>query len=104
MDSPVSIFLEDEELEKIDHLIEELSSKYRFVKEPEFLDRAGFYAQCLPSRLRRFLFDFKRTEPAQGFCTVSGFHAGSIPATPAHWKHETEGKGTNRPSMYLVLI
>lgn len=102
----VSLTLSPEEASEIALLIEDLSSMYTIASQAEFLDAAAYHAHSLPPRLRRFILDFKRDEPLQGFCTVSGFSIDvrSLAPTPHHWSAAVNAVGTNNPSMYLVLV
>src|SRR5687767_6434393 len=94
----VSLKLSAKEASQIELLIEDLSSVYTIASQSEFLDAAAFHAHSLPPRLRKFVLDFKREEPLQGFCTVSGFSidAGSLAPTPRHWSEAVNRVGANK--------
>ena len=72
IDSPVELYLHDAEVEKAQALAMRLAEAGADPTEPGFYDRSWPLVEQLPVRLRRFLEDFRRTEPAAA-CLVHGF-------------------------------
>jgi L-asparagine oxygenase len=64
--------------------------------DPAFYDRHGQAYQLLPSGLRSFLEQFRRTEPAAA-CLVHGFPVDdeNIGVTPQHWQRADGSESVN---------
>ena len=65
--------LSNDEAANLDTMLAEISSAFESVEDPVFLAECGVIAQEIPRRVRAFLHDFRRYEPAAGCCGIAGF-------------------------------
>lgn len=96
--------LTDEDIEAIQPLVREVSTRHGSVEEERFLDEASTYAQELPRRLREFLNTFRVREPS-GVCVISGYPVqdSKIGKTPAHWREGAGNPSTIEEEVFLNL-
>jgi Fe(II)/alpha-ketoglutarate-dependent arginine beta-hydroxylase len=99
------IALTDGEVDAVQRLLAGLCSRYESVDDPAFLNEAPVAAHELPRRVRCFLNDFKRLEPAGG-CLISGYpvEAHRIGPTPSHWKSREGVSPTLAEEMLFILF
>ncbi|HEX8176354.1 MAG TPA: guanitoxin biosynthesis L-enduracididine beta-hydroxylase GntD [Pyrinomonadaceae bacterium] len=99
------ILLTGEECASIRSLLNELTSKYSSVEDPQFLSEALVYAHELPRRVRSFLNDFKQSEQAPGICLISGYPPDNekLGRTPPHWRDKPAFSPALAEEMLLVL-
>lgn len=71
--------------------------------EPTFYDHHWDVAALLPTRVRRFLDDFRRHEPAAA-CVISGFPVddSSVGPTPGHWETADNDTVTEPQDRFLA--
>jgi Fe(II)/alpha-ketoglutarate-dependent arginine beta-hydroxylase len=101
----MNLELSDNEIESIRVLVTEVAAEYKSVEDEDFLKKASLYAHHLPWRLRSFLNEFRLTEPAPGFCVISGYpvNLSHIGATPTHWKWRSDAQTSLCEQILLVL-
>lgn len=100
-----TLLLRDNDVHRINNLLNELETEFGDVEDPSFLKACSVYAQELPWSVRTFLNDFRFSHPSWGMCIVSGLTVDDarLGKTPAHWK--TNSKDTTvMPEMFLVLL
>lgn len=100
------ITLLHEEIERIKSITGNIASQYRSAEDLEFLTDACLYAHEFPSRIRKFLNDFKMSEPTPGFCIISGYpiDEAAIGKTPSHWKYKPERSPTLEVDLFLIAL
>ncbi|WP_257461456.1 guanitoxin biosynthesis L-enduracididine beta-hydroxylase GntD [Archangium lipolyticum] len=98
--------LERSEIESIQELLGELTSRYDSAEDPRFLRSADVFAHELPRRLRGVLRDFRLTEPMGALCVISGYpiNEEKIGQTPRHWKEKHPSTNSVAEEMLLVLF
>src|SRR5215475_4617602 len=81
-----------EEIGAIKAILENIASEHNSAEDLGFLMDACLYAHEFPKRIRKFLNDFKISEPKSGFCIISGYPVdeAAIGETPSHWKCKSE--------------
>ncbi len=102
-DAPVRLHLRPDEAQAAAAVATALADAGEDPAQAGFYDRLWSATQQLPERLRRFLNDFRRTEPSAA-CLVTGFPVDDevVGPTPGHWN--TSGDTVNRPhEVYLAL-
>lgn len=82
------LILDATEVSAVRALLSELTSRYSSAEDEGFLKDVSVFAHELPRRVRRFLNDFRQSEPAPGVCVISGYPVDDarIGPTPAHWR------------------
>src|SRR5437868_3380204 len=98
--------LTDSEVKMIGRQLADIMSRYTSVEDPDFLNSSAVIAHEIPTRVRKFLNDFKQLEPPSGICLISGypvFDAG-IGRTPTHWKHRPEPSPMLEMELLFVLM
>lgn len=100
------ITLLHEEIDAIKSIFDGISSQYGSAEDLEFLKDACLYAHELPKRIRKFLNDFKMSEPKPGFCIISGYPIDetAIGKTPSHWKYGSEISTTLEIELVLITL
>jgi len=95
-----------EEIEAIKAILINITSQYNSAEDQEFLMDACLYAHELPKRLRKFVNDFKNSEPKSGFCVISGYPVddAAIGKTPGHWKYRPEISPALEIELLLVIL
>lgn len=99
------LLISHHEIQSIESLLHDISSRYHSVDDLNFLLEVSFFAHELPRRLRRFLTEFKLLEPAGGVCLISGYPISQtkIGATPNHWNDKADVSRTLEEEMLFVL-
>ena len=97
--------LSDQEVLAIKNLLAELSARYTSVEDDDFLKDASVISHELPKRVRYFLNDFKKREPDEGCCLISGYpiDEDKVGRTPEHWNSRSGVSPTLEEEMLLVL-
>jgi Fe(II)/alpha-ketoglutarate-dependent arginine beta-hydroxylase len=95
-----------EEIDAIKSVLDNVASQYSSAEDPEFLMDACLYAHDLPKRIRKFLNDFKISEPRPGFCVISGYpiDEAAIGETPSHWKCKPEISPALEVELLLIML
>lgn len=103
-DDPVEFTLDGGDAEQLRALADTLRDGFPDPGTPEFYDRAWPVATDVPYALRRFLEDFRRTEPAAA-ALIHGFPVDdeAIGPTPAHWDAAEAAKATAEQELLLAL-
>ncbi|HEX7333135.1 MAG TPA: guanitoxin biosynthesis L-enduracididine beta-hydroxylase GntD [Pyrinomonadaceae bacterium] len=93
------------EIQSIESLLHDISSRYHSVDDLDFLLEVSFFAHELPRRLRRFLTEFKLLEPPAGVCLISGYpiNQNKIGSTPSHWNDKAAVSRTLEEEMLFIL-
>jgi Fe(II)/alpha-ketoglutarate-dependent arginine beta-hydroxylase len=94
------------EVAAIQALVRDLASQYASTDDEAFLQRAGFYAQDLPRRVREFLYEYKLQEEEDGIFVLSGYPIDQekIGQTPTHWKWRPANSPSLHEEILLVLL
>lgn len=100
----VEYVLDGKEVEVIAAVGERVRALGEDPGDPGFYDRCWHIREELPVGLRRFLEDFRRTEPA-GLCLVHGFPVddGAVGPTPGHWSVPHRSGAVSDAEVYLAL-
>ncbi|MGW0801452.1 guanitoxin biosynthesis L-enduracididine beta-hydroxylase GntD [Nonomuraea sp. NPDC002799] len=100
----IGYLLDGKEVEAIAALGERVRALGEDPADPGFFDRCRHIREELPVGLRRFLEDFRRTEPA-GMCLVHGFPIDdeAVGPTPGHWSAPAEPAAAGDAEIYLAL-
>lgn len=90
------LILQSDEIESIQGLLAEIVVGLSTVEDESFQANAPVYAQELPRRVRKQLYDFKLREPADAHLVISGYPVDQekVGTTPGHW---------NQPGVSSVL-
>lgn len=99
------LILSDADLRSLKGLLAELQGRYNSAADPHFLCQCGELAGELPRSVRRFLNDFRHSEPSAGAALISGHPVDDarIGKTPEHWKSMHGERRTLAEDMLLVL-
>ena len=100
------ISLVTEELEAIQSIVRQMTSRYSSVEDPDFIRDISVNSQEIPRRLRIFLNDFRLMEPPSGICLVRGYpiDQAKIAKTPELWKFKPPTSATLEEEMVLALF
>ncbi|NMF63626.1 arginine beta-hydroxylase, Fe(II)/alpha-ketoglutarate-dependent [Brasilonema octagenarum UFV-E1] len=104
LNSSVSqIHLTKQEIDSIQHLVKEITSKYSSVEDENFLINARVFAHDLPKRLCYFINEFRLKE-VNAVCLISGncINEKRICKTPIHWK-TSENNSTLLEEVLFIL-
>lgn len=103
-DAVVEYVLDDTEITEFHALADELSAVAEHPAGPDFYDRHWPMVERLPVGLRRFLEDFRRSEPAAA-ALVRGFPVDDarIGPTPGHWDAARGVTATRDQEAFLAL-
>jgi Fe(II)/alpha-ketoglutarate-dependent arginine beta-hydroxylase len=98
--------LSNDEAKSLEKLLAEISSAFDSVEDPVFLAESGVIAQEIPRRVRAFLHDFRRYEPAAGCCGVAGFPVdqAKVGLTPSPGAGRPERSPALEEEILLVLL
>jgi Fe(II)/alpha-ketoglutarate-dependent arginine beta-hydroxylase len=99
------ITIDPDEIKSIEHLLLELTSKYKSVEDKEFLNNVSVYAHELPRKLRTEINTFRLSEVGSGTLLISGFsvNANELIKTPEHWKNKPDYSLTIREDIFFAL-
>ncbi|NUT43125.1 MAG: taurine catabolism dioxygenase TauD [Thermoactinospora sp.] len=100
----VEYLLDGKEVDAITAVAERVRVLGEDPADPGFFDRCWHIREELPVGLRRFLEDFRRTEPA-GLCLVHGFPVDdeAVGPTPGHWSAPGQSAAASDAEIYLAL-
>lgn len=101
-----TIELNAQEANQISSLLTYLASTCRPTAD-ENLDEVALSAHELPLRLRRFLLDFKQSEPTAGACVISGYAIDptALGRTPSHWRaSNAKPQSVARHELHLLML
>ncbi len=99
--------LTHEEIQRIKHLLDDLSGQFSTPEAPDFLNDAAVFAHELPFRLRKFLNDFRLKETRHStVCVISGYPVDNerIGPTPIDRGIKDDTQRTLNEQMLLVLL
>ena len=68
-----TLSLEASECDRIQSLLDEITSQYTSIEDENFLKDVSIFAHELPRRVRTFLNDFKMLELPSGACLIKGY-------------------------------
>jgi L-asparagine oxygenase len=104
LEAPVELFLDGAEGEQVRELAAILAGSGADPLEADFYDRWWPMVERLPVRLRKFLEDFRRTEPAAA-CLVHGLAPDetALGPTPTHWNSPVGDRPALAQEIYLGL-
>lgn len=102
----IKITLLRDEIDAIKSMLGDITSRYSSAEDHAFLMDACLYAHEFPKRIRKFLNDFKISEPKPGFCIISGYpiDEATIGKTPNHWKYKPEASRTLEVESFLIIL
>lgn len=102
----IKITLLPEEIDEIKSILSDVTSHYSSAEDSDFLMDACLYAHEFPMRIRKFLNDFKMSEPKPGICVISGYPIDeeAIGKTPSHWKYRSDISPTLETELLLVTL
>lgn len=97
--------IRENEYKDILELIHTIKQQYRSIEDLEFLIKAGFLAQSLPSSLREFLHNYKQYEDIYPVCIISGYKIddSKIGKSPDHWEDKTKSFKTLEEEIFFIL-
>ncbi|MET9340056.1 MULTISPECIES: guanitoxin biosynthesis L-enduracididine beta-hydroxylase GntD [unclassified Nonomuraea] len=100
----VEYLLDGKEVDAILAVAERIRALDEDPADPGFYDRCWHVREELPVGLRRFLEDFRRTEPA-GVCMVHGFPVDdrALGPTPDHWSGAGQSRTASEAEIFLAL-
>jgi Fe(II)/alpha-ketoglutarate-dependent arginine beta-hydroxylase len=100
------LLLLPEEVDAIQSLLRDITSKYKSAEDDEFLSEACLYAHELPRRIRKAVNSFKTTEPRSSVFLISGYPVvdSNIGRTPEHWKRKAEASPAMDVEALLILL
>ncbi|WP_214106909.1 guanitoxin biosynthesis L-enduracididine beta-hydroxylase GntD [Acrocarpospora catenulata] len=100
----VEYLLDDKEVDAILAIADRVRALQEDPADPGFYDRCWHIREELPVGLRRFLEDFRRTEPAE-MCLVHGFPVddAALGPTPGHWSAAGQSPAAGEVEIFLAL-
>src|SRR5262245_29381976 len=102
----INITLLPEEIDVIKSILSDMTSHYGSAEDSDFLMDACLYAHEFPKRIRKFLNDFKMSEPKPGICVISGYpiDEAAIGKTPSHWKYRSDISPALEAELFLITL
>jgi len=101
-----TLSLEASECDRIEPLLDEITSQYTSLEDENFLKDVPLFAHELPRRVRTFLNDFGMLEPQSGACMIRGYPVdfSRIGPTPEHWHNKPRVSRVLREEILLMLF
>ncbi len=101
-----TVTLSQDEIDGIQAVIKEVTSRYDSCEAPSILKDAAVYAHEFPRRIRFTLNDFKLLEPPSALCVIRGYPIDDarIGDTPVHWKWNKTPSATLPEEILLILL
>ena len=101
-----TLLLEASECDRIQSLLDEITSKYTSTEDEDFLKDVSIFAHELPRRVRAFLNDFKVLELPSGACLIRGYPVdfSRIGPTPKHWQNKPKVSPVLQEEILLMLF
>ena len=100
------ISLVTEELEAIQSIVQQVTSRYSSVEAPDFIRDISVYSHEIPRRLRIFLNNFRLMEPPSGVCLIKGYpiDQARVAKTPEDWRLRPPTSVTLEEEIVLLLF
>ena len=103
----VQLIMSDEEVQSVKFVLDELCAEFTSPEDPDFLSEATVIAHELPLRIRRFINNFRLTEPEDNpVCLISGYPVDNegIGKTPSDRGAKDDISRTLNEQLFLVLL